>query len=165
MTTRRKALYTYVPQRQLRTRTKANAGGRRRGQRGDVRASCRVRRRAPGDAWAPQERLPAQQRTRLGGQIEELDGRKPGRCACGFYQTSAKCNPMHFEPRARCNCVFWSTHQHIAKGEMKHGLVFEIPDREHGGGVGLGHACASGVARKGMLVTRAGGQRVKKVVV
>jgi hypothetical protein len=48
---------------------------------------------------------------------------------------------------------------------MKHGLIFEIPDREYGGGVGLGHACASGVARKGMPMTRAGGQRVKKVVV
>ena len=44
-------------------------------------------------------------------------------------------------------------------------LIFEIPDREHGSGVGCGHARALRVAREGMSVTGTRGQRVEKVVV
>ena len=71
---------------------------------------------------------------------------------------------MRFAPRARCNCVFWAR-QRITGARREDVLIFEIPDREHGSGVGRGHARALGVAREGMTVTGTRRQRVEKVVV
>ena len=48
---------------------------------------------------------------------------------------------------------------------MEDVLIFEIPNREHGSGVGRRHARALSVAGEGMTVTSTRGQRVEKVVV
>jgi hypothetical protein len=53
----------------------------------------------------------------------------------------------------------------MVEGREVHALIFEIPNREHRGGISLGHTCARGVTREWMTMTRPRGQHIEKMVI
>ena len=58
-----------------------------------------------------------------------------------------------------------SRRERFEHAEEMHSLVFKVPNREHRRGIGLGDACASGVARQRVAVARPRGEGVEEVVI